>query len=625
MIVCRTLGPIEVLVDGAPAPADLLWRRNIALLVYLARSPKRARSREHLIGLLWGEKPEERARQSLNEALHTLRHYLAAALKTDATQVRLAAGAVELDTERLETFAAAGNYEGAAALVEGEFLEGFGIARASGFDDWVAGERAAWRTRSVDVLIRRVDQLLAGGAVGPAGEVAERALALAPTADAAFRAVLRCLALAGDRAAALRRFEEFTARLASEVGTEPDAETKALAERVRRQRTWRLPAPDPAASPGARAAQERRAPLVGRSAELGRLLDAWARCRQEGRAAVGIVEGDPGMGKTRLVEELVARARLEGAAVAVVRAVEADLHEPWSGLRGLVRGGLLEAPGVAGAAPAALATLRGPWTPADRPAQPFAEVLRAVAEEGPAMILVDDATWCDGESLSALGGCARDLAGTPDHVLPSVAAHPPRPELDELRGRIGRDLAGAVVRLAPLSSDALRALAHYILPRYSEVELDRVTRRVATDSARVPLLAVELLYAVAQGLDLRESPGAWPEPLNTLDETLPGDLPDAVVAAIRVGCSRLSPNAREVLTVAAVLGGRLALAPLARATGLDPEPLAVALDELEWQRWLTAESRGYAFVARIVRQVVARDMVTAGQRQRILDGGRSAS
>src|SRR2546425_328312 len=46
--------------------------------------------------------------------------------------------------------------------------------------------------------------------------------------------------------------------------------------------------------------------------------------------------------------------------------------------------------------------------------------------------------------------------------------------------------------------------------------------------------------------------------------------------------------------------------------------LDAALDELEWQRWLAAEPRGYALVARIVRDVVERDMVTEGQRQRIL-------
>ena len=51
---------------------------------------------------------------------------------------------------------------------------------------------------------------------------------------------------------------------------------------------------------------------------------------------------------------------------------------------------------------------------------------------------------------------------------------------------------------------------------------------------------------------------------------------------------------------------------------LGPDETAIALDELEWHRWLVAEPRGYSFVARIVRRVVERDMVTAGQRQRVL-------
>jgi len=156
------------------------------------------------------------------------------------------------------------------------------------------------------------------------------------------------------------------------------------------------------------------------------------------------------------------------------------------------------------------------------------------------------------------------------------------------------------------------------------VELDRITRRVATDSAGIPLLAVELLHAVASGLDLRETGGAWPEPLHTLDQTLPGDLPDAIVAAIRIEFRRLSPDAQRVLVVAAVLNGRVPGPILGRRAGLAGEALAAALDELEWQRWLTAEPRGYAFVARIMRDVVDRDMVTEGQRQRIKDSTKEA-
>jgi DNA-binding SARP family transcriptional activator len=73
MITCRTLGPVEVSTDGGPPPAELLWRKHLALLVYLARSPRRTRSREHLIGLLWADKPETSARHSLREAVHVLR------------------------------------------------------------------------------------------------------------------------------------------------------------------------------------------------------------------------------------------------------------------------------------------------------------------------------------------------------------------------------------------------------------------------------------------------------------------------------------------------------------------------------------------------------------------------
>lgn len=57
-----------------------------------------------------------------------------------------------------------------------------------------------------------------------------------------------------------------------------------------------------------------------------------------------MVFGDAGLGKSRLVEELMIRAALDGASVARARAVESDRDESWMGLRALVRGGLLEFP-----------------------------------------------------------------------------------------------------------------------------------------------------------------------------------------------------------------------------------------------------------------------------------------
>src|SRR4029079_1691677 len=89
--------------------------------------------------------------------------------------------------------------------------------------------------------------------------------------------------------------------------------------------------------------------------ELGRLLDVATACRTSRRAAAIVLEGDAGMGKTRLLEELLARLRLSSWSVAAVRAFEADLDQPWSGLRTVARGGLLDAPGLAGAPASALA------------------------------------------------------------------------------------------------------------------------------------------------------------------------------------------------------------------------------------------------------------------------------
>jgi DNA-binding SARP family transcriptional activator len=626
VISCQTLGPVGLSLDGAPAPPELLWRKHLALLVYLARSP-RGRTREHLVGLLWPDKPEAAARHSLNEAIRVLRRYLGdSSVDTAAGQVRLAPESVRLDVDRLEELARAGDWSAATRLIAGEFLEGFAIPDASGFEDWLAGERSTIRRRSIELLLNCGEELLQSGNAGRASVMAMRALSLEPRSEPALRLAMRSMALGGDRAAALELFQTFRARLVEEMGSSPDAATEALVERVRQERALR---PAPIGSAGGRA-EEPRPPLVGREVELARLVGAVADACRERRAAVLVLQGDSGTGKTRLAEELLARLRLDGIAVAAMRAVEADRAEEWSGVLALARGGLLQAAGVAAAPSGALGVLaaaipewadRFPGSRREAGAPSYgramSDVLRAATEEQPLVLAVDDAHWLDQASLLALLAALRDLVAAPLILLLSADLQPPRAELEELRTRLGRDLRGTVLRLGPLHSADLRALARHMLPRFDEVEIERVVRRVATDSAGLPLLAVELLRAVALGLDLRGTPGAWPEPFKTLDQTLPGDLPDTVSAAIRVGFRRLSPTAQRALSVAAVLGDRVPLERLAQALDLQLPEVAAALDELEWHRWLVCDSRGYTFVARVVQQVVARDMLTPGQRQRL--------
>src|SRR3954451_11824607 len=634
MISCQTLGPVGLSVDGAPAPSELLWRKHLGLLVYLARSP-RGRAREHLIGLLWGEKPEAAARHSLNEAIRVLRRYLGDGnVDTSVGQVRLASGSVNLDADRVEEHAARREWEAASRLIAGEFLEGFSIAGASDFENWLASERSGIRLRCIEVLARHAENLLRAGQAQEASAVAARALSLDPGSEPALRIIMRSLVLAGDRAGALERYEEFTQRLQQEIGTQPDPKTQALAERVRHERTIRPPAPGRSGEP---AEGEPRLPLVGRQAELSRLADAAAAACRERHACTLILEGESGVGKTRLMEELLGRLRLDGVAVAAVRAVEGDHEEEWSGIRGLARSGLLEAAGIAAAPAKGLAVFADAlpeWAdrfPHLRPdgeplsyGRALSEILRAATEEQPIALAIDDAQWLDPASMQGLRAVLRDLESAPLILLFATNSLPPRAELDALRIRLGGNVRGTAIRLTSLHAADLRTLARRMLPGFSDVEIERVVRRVATDSAGLPLLAVELLRAVALGLDLRGTAGAWPEPFQTLDQTLPGDLPDTVVAAIRVGFRRLSSGAQRALAAASVLGDRVSLDLLARVLDLPTGQVAASLDELEWHRWLVYDPRGYTFVARVVRKVVARDMLTPGQRQRVLEAAGGA-
>ena len=627
MIVCQTLGPIGLSVDNGPAPPELLWRKHLALLIYLARSP-RGRTREHLVGLLWPEKPETDARHSLTVAIGALRRHVGeAGLETSAARVRLAPETVHLDLDELDALVASKDWEAAAGVITGDFLEGFSVPGAPIFDDWLENERSAIRNRSVEVLTNYADQLLNQGQAPTAVAVALRALALDPGSERALRSCMKSLALAGDRSGAIEKYERFCARLNRELGTSAGAETEALAQRITQERSFR-----PAGLPGAKEGDGfLRLPLVGREAELTRLLEAAEAARVRQRAAALIIEGDSGTGKTRLAEELLARLRLDGVVVISARAVEADQTEEWSGILALARSGLVSAPGVAASHPAALRAFADRLTewqerfpalhhdaPLSSPGRALSEILRAVADEQSVAISVDDAQWLDHASLLSLVAMLRDLASAPLVLVFAADRHPPRAELEEVRTHLGRDLPGAAVDLGPLDAAALRALAQSALPRFNSVEIERVVRRVAIDSAGLPLIAAELFQAVANGLDLRGTSGAWPEPLKTLDQTLPGELPDTVIAAIRVEFRRLTLTAQRVLSHAAVLGDRISPELLSKVVGLSLQELLPVLDELEWHRWVLCETRGYTFTARVVRQIIARDMLTPGQRQRLV-------
>src|SRR5882724_10722442 len=619
-VFCRVLGPVQVSIAGADAPPELLWRKHVALLVYLARSPRKSRTREHLIGLLWSDRDERQARHSLSEALRVLRRALGEeGVVADVDQVRLAPDAVALDCDRFTELCQRGEWIAAAALVDGEFLEGLAIPEANDFENWLAAERALWRAQALDALVQGVAADLARGDAASAAQAGLRAVALDGTSEPAARAAMRALTLAGDRAAALRVAAKLAQALRESLNAEVSEETARLAARIRDTRVGRRVV---AAPPDARP----RPPLVGRSVEVTTLVAAWQRARG-GRGQVVIVEGEPGEGKTRLIEELVGQARLDDATVATARAVPADLKVEWSTLSGLLAGGLGDAPGLAGAPPEALAGLAALDADvrtrfyAAAPASPTGEALRAavgaVAAERPLLIALDDAQWSDAATLGSLPALARDTAARPVLLLLGISRGSPDSErLDELRARLSRDLAGTVVRLGRFDAAALGELVRWALPRYEPDEAERLTRRVERDTGGLPLLVVAMLEAVAAGFAPAPDAPAWPSPSRTLVDSLPGDLPPTIVGVVCRRFRTLSEAAQQTLGAAAALEERADAGRLARATGLDHASLEQALDALEWERWLVADARGYVFTAPIERAVLLQEMITPGQARR---------
>jgi len=597
MIHLSILGPPEVTVDGEAAPKELLWRKNLALLVYLARSPHGRRSREHLAAAFWGDKSETDARHSLNEALRVVRKQLPeGALAAEGDHVTLDPASVSFDLDEFAALVEADEASSAQALIRGELMAGFGIPDSNEFEDWLSAERRIWRGHCTEVLEAIALSTLEAGNLGAARDVAHRAEMLDPVADTPIGILMQCDALRGDPSAALAVFQDFVSRLDRDLGLEPPERLRTLADRIQAQRE--------VADAGMRAEEaglSRRLPLTGRGQQLKRGVESIRACRRDSAPTLLVITGGLGTGKTRLAEEIVLRAELDGFHVARVRCDDADRATRHGALCALVADPKLFGEG---------ARFEGP--------EDFGAAVYEASERWPVLIWVDSAEYLDAESYVAVGPLLRRFAGHRVTIMLSATDAPPLPELDELTGAIGRDIIGELIQLQPLEEADVARLARKALPSWEEDAIDRLARRLFSDTAGLPLLAVDLLHALRLGLDLEgDDASPWPEPARTLDQTFPGDIPEALGAAIRVGFRRLSSEAQDVLKIAALIDGRVTPEVLARALDLDRTQLLGALDELEWRRWLTAEPRGYGFVARLHRAVIENDMMTKGQRQRL--------
>jgi TolB-like protein len=244
-------GGFEVKLAGQVV--DLPGQKDRALLAVMALSPGTTHSRDKLASLLWSDRGDQQARDSLKHALTRLRQCLQAAtpqpIVADRQSVRFDATAVTVDIATFERLLGEGTpqaLEQATALYRGDLLDGIGL-RDPAFEDWLLLERQRLRQRVEEALTALLSQSLAVGARDRAAAAARRLLSLDPLREAACRALMQIHAERAEAAQALKIYETLQDRLHRELGVKPEPETVKLYESIRQRRA--APAPAAAAPP----------------------------------------------------------------------------------------------------------------------------------------------------------------------------------------------------------------------------------------------------------------------------------------------------------------------------------------------------------------------------------------
>jgi DNA-binding SARP family transcriptional activator/tetratricopeptide (TPR) repeat protein len=581
-------------------------RKELALLAYITRRAPRPVSRDELVALLWGDRPEANARHSLRQALLYLKDAAAGLLIIEPEQVWLATGTVTLDVAAFEADLAEGRLDQAVERWGGEFLKGAEDVGGESYRLWVEQEREGLRQR-LSVAIERL--LTAPGVSAErAVQFAERWAAAMPPDERAQRAVIQALARAERVDEALARHAAFVTRLKQEFELQPSEDFlqfgRELERRARAKRSGRL-------SPGSTALFT--PDLVGRRAALEQLDLAWHAARS-GTATVVLVQGEEGIGKTRLCEEFlrVTAERSEAVTILRARAHEAT-REVRLALGRELLGELRDAPGLVGAPPGALAALatlvpgiRERVRTTSSPTtwvldEAVAQVLHDVAVELPVILFLDDFPGADGATQDLLLGVAERLRKGRVLMLFTARTDEETPQLVALRALYG--IHG--VRLQPLDAPSVeRALASML----TVVEADRRTLagRLHKDSGGNPHFVIQLVAALLdEGHLLPDPDGTWrlAPAAATAPLPAPATLRDAVVRRL----DQLSPELRAVVEVGAVLAGPADRELLAAVAQIPVEELEPLLEDLLARRVLRLAgppASGYEFPQDVTRRVV---------------------
>jgi len=631
-LALNLLGPPAVARSHVTPARGIGGAKNIALLAYLTLEPG-AHTREELAALLWGDSTDAAARASLRQALKRLRTAVGDLLHVDrhAVQVR---GSIECDVTQF-LHALESSPREAAGFDVPRFLTGLALRHAPVFEEWASVKRR-W-------LLRRFGELLRGLAREAIAQShwrealgwAERWLACEPLSDEAARLVIESLYLAGDGAAALARFREYRDRLAHEIAAPPSATMLELVRRIERdaERPRRRGAAD--LSPSAPSFE---ASLVGRDSQWRSLMGVWdAVTRDAGRVVV--IEGEAGVGKTRLAEDFLRWARTAGATVLRGRGYDAQTGIPYGPFLDALRG-VLQTPGLAGTAPEWLAEVtrllpelrqRFPTLPeaaaavdVDRRWRLFegiAQLVLSIAAERPTIVFIDDVQWCDTESCALLHFLARRFERSPVAVVATLTLG--EFERDAPAARLARALRthahASVVALAPLTKDEVWLLIREMGRISAPTGGRRFAERVHAVTDGNPFHVVELIKTLfAQGLlAIAPGTGEWVAPSVPTGVSYGHlQMPRTVHDAIAERVAGLPYELRDLLATVAVAGRGIRTDLVSSVHGMSRLRAAALADALVERRLLAEEGGVYRCAHPMIAEVV-RDGLTPARRHEL--------
>ncbi|HEX3606990.1 MAG TPA: BTAD domain-containing putative transcriptional regulator [Candidatus Dormibacteraeota bacterium] len=588
----RLLGRFEI--EGVDTTA-LRSRKARTVLRLLALARGAPVSTGRLVDVLWSETPPSGPAEQLSVLVSRLRAPLGAGriVRSDAgyrldvawSDLDAAASFLEEGERRLRAGAPAAARAAAIAALR---LHRGPLLADEPEAEWAGPDRTAAERQLLRAHLLMASAALAAGDPATAATAAEAALVLEPLDEEALRALLAAHAASGRKSAALSAYERFRERLADELGVDPSPATAEAHLALLQDRAITPPgsgsaAGSPAASPVT--ASVAAAVLVGREPELG-ALDAAMEGAGRGAAQVLVVEGEAGIGKSRLVAEWSARAQARGVTVLLGRCDELGRALPLQPVLDALAAHLagLDSDAASAVLGSEAALLADPLLSAGALAQPSAVVVpatdeavaRAVVAEAVRRVLARIAVE---PTALVLEDVHLADPGTHD-LLQRLRRQPPAARLLVVATRRtgeGRPLdPGPRVQLEPLDLAACASLI-------GEAGAAALHRR----SGGNPLLLLELSRAAG-----------------------PAEIPESLREAVVAQCERLG-EAAPTLRAAAVLGPELDLEVLAATLCLTPITLLDHLEEGVRRRLLSERGGGFAFHHELVREALVADTGSA--------------